>query len=53
MSNAPTRRLLKTLTTRLASQRAELETCTTAAMVRCVKEAIADTGRQLTEAGSR
>ncbi len=40
---------LKTLRQRLTSQARELETCTTAAQTRCVKQAIADTERQLTE----
>jgi hypothetical protein len=38
---------LRTLNNRLATQRAELATCTTAAMTRCVEEAIADTRRQM------
>jgi hypothetical protein len=38
---------LRTLTLRLSFQRAELATCTTAAMTRCVEEAIADTRRQM------
>lgn len=42
----------KTLRARLSSQAAELTTCTTAAMTRCVKQAIADTERQITAIGS-
>jgi hypothetical protein len=41
----------KTLSLRLAVQTEELATCTTAAMRRCVEEAIEDTRRQLREVG--
>jgi len=47
----PTARAIKTLRLRLQAQTAELATCRTPAEVRCVKEAIADTERQLTELG--
>lgn len=40
---------LRTLNARLAAQRAELATCTTVAMFRCVEEAMADTRRQMRE----
>lgn len=46
----PNRTLLRSLTLRLQAQTAELATCTTAAMTRCVAESIADTERQLAEA---
>ncbi len=51
MSNAakPNRLALRNLNTRLAAQRAELATCTTAAMTCCVEQAIADTRRQMRE----
>jgi len=39
----------KTLTLRLHTQRAELGTCTTDAMRKCVQEAIQDTERQLAQ----
>lgn len=45
------RTLLKSLTLRLQAQRAELATCTTAAMTRCVAESILDTERQLAAVG--
>jgi hypothetical protein len=38
---------IKSLELRLAVQTEELSTCTTAAMTRCVQEAIAETKRQL------
>jgi hypothetical protein len=38
---------IKSLQTRLETQREELAECTTAAMRQCVAEAIADTERQL------
>lgn len=40
-------RALRTLNHRLDTQRDELGTCTTAAMVRCLKQALADTRRQM------
>jgi len=46
----PTKSLLKALELRLAVQRAELATCTTSAMKRCLWLAIADTQRQIAEA---
>jgi hypothetical protein len=51
MPTKPTAAALKTLRLRLAAQQEELATCDTAAKVRCVKQAIADTERQLTELG--
>lgn len=56
MSNTATRpaaRALKTLRQRLDTESAELETCTTAAQTRCVKQAIADTERQMAELGAQ
>lgn len=53
MTNAtrrPNKTRLRSLSLRLAAQKAELATCTTAAMTRCVAESIADTERQLAEA---
>ena len=47
-----TKRHRKTLAQRLANQEAELKTCTTPAMVKCVLDAIADTTRQIQEARS-
>lgn len=47
----PNRTAIKSLRLRLAAQRAELTTCTTAAMTRCVYESILDTKRQLAVAG--
>lgn len=47
----PNKTLIKSLTLRLQAQQAELATCTTAAMTRCVAESIEDTKRQLREAG--
>lgn len=47
----PNRYLLRSLTLRLTAQTEELAGCTTAAMARCVLESIADTERQLREAG--
>lgn len=49
MPNAAARLALKSLALRLSSQAAELATCSTAAMTRCVKLAIADTERQIAE----
>ena len=49
MSNA-TRQILRALNERLTVLRAELATCTTAAMTRCVEQAIDDTRRQMREA---
>lgn len=46
----PNKTLIRSLSLRLAAQKAELATCTTAAMTRCVAESIADTERQLAEA---
>jgi hypothetical protein len=43
------RAAIRTLTLRLEAQRAELATCTTSAMRRCVWQAIADTQRQIAE----
>jgi hypothetical protein len=40
---------LRTLNARLSAQRAELETCTTVAMRRCVEQACEDTRRQMRE----
>jgi hypothetical protein len=45
----PNSAALRTLNARLAAQRAELATCTTAAMTRCVEQAMADTRRQMRE----
>jgi hypothetical protein len=58
MSNAAARRrpnktLIRSLRLRLEVQTAELSTCTTAAMRRCVEESIADTWRQLWDALER
>ena len=49
--NSPrsTKSALRTLSLRLDVQRAELATCTTSAMRRCVWLAIADTQRQIAE----
>lgn len=52
MATTTPRRLL-TLQLRLESQLAELATCTTPAMARCVEESIADTRRQIAEIGVR
>lgn len=43
----PNRTSIRSLTLRLAAQRAELATCTTLAMARCVVESITDTQLQL------
>jgi hypothetical protein len=48
-ANRPNALALRTLNNRLATQRAELETCTTAAMRRCVEQACEDTRRQMRE----
>jgi hypothetical protein len=48
----PNRAAIRTLRFRLQAQTAELATCTTAAMVLCVEQAIADTHRQLRDAGA-
>jgi hypothetical protein len=42
---------LRTLNARLAAQRAELATCTTAAMRLCVEQAMANTRRQMRAIG--
>ncbi len=51
-SAKPNRAAIRTLNLRLQAQKAELATCTTAAMIRCVMGAIMDTERQLSEAGA-
>ncbi len=49
IANRPNALALQTLNNRLATQRAELATCTTAAMTLCVEQAMADTRRQMRE----
>lgn len=43
---------MKTLNDRLKTQYAELQTCKTKAEIRCVKQAMADTERQINEANA-
>lgn len=49
----PNKTLVNSLRLRLEAQLAELQTCSTAAMTKCVNESIADTNRQLRDALER